>query len=56
MMSFGYSFNIWVPLVAFPTAGPYGAPRWKHGWPLVFVFWVLLFCGFITAIVLDKRG
>lgn len=55
-MTFGYSFNIWVPLLAFPTAGTYGAPRWQHGWPISFVFWLLLFVGFIAAIVMSKRG
>lgn len=56
MMTFGYSFNIWVPLLAFPTAGTYGAPRWQHGWPISFVFWFLLFVGFIAATVMGKRG
>lgn len=56
MMTFGYSFNIWVPLLAFPTAGAYGAPRWQHGWPISFVFWFLLFAGFIAATVMGKRG
>ncbi|KAJ4396764.1 hypothetical protein N0V93_000986 [Gnomoniopsis smithogilvyi] len=56
MMTFGYSFNIWVPLLAFPTAGSYGAPRWQRGWPVSFVFWFLLFAGFLAAIVLGKRG
>lgn len=55
MMTFGYSFNIWVPLLAFPTAGPYGAPRWPHGWPVSFVFYFLLWAGFITAIFIHRR-
>lgn len=55
MMTFGYSFNIWVPLLAFPTAGYYGAPRWRNGWPVAFAFWTLLFGAFITAVVLQKR-
>lgn len=55
MMTFGYSFNIWVPLLAFPTAGEYGAPRWPHGWPMSFVFYFLLWAGFITAIVMHRR-
>ncbi|KAJ6160909.1 MFS general substrate transporter [Penicillium chermesinum] len=54
-MTFGYSFNIWVPLLIFPTAGPYGAPEWKKGWPVTFVFYFLLWAGFITAIVLHRR-
>lgn len=56
MMTFGYSFQIWVPLLIFPTAGPYGAPRWQHGWPVTFVFYFLLWAGFITALVLHRRG
>lgn len=56
MMTFGYSFQIWVPLLAFPTAGSYGAPRWQRGWPVAFVFDFLLWVGFITAIVIHKRG
>ena len=55
MMTFGYSFNIWVPLLAFPTAGYYGAPRWRKGWPIAFVFYFLLWVGFITAIVIYRR-
>lgn len=55
MMTFGYSFNIWVPLLAFPTAGEYGAPRWPHGWPMSFVFYFLLWAGFIIAIVMHRR-
>ncbi|KAJ6044808.1 uncharacterized protein N7446_003002 [Penicillium canescens] len=55
MMSVGYSFNIWVPLLAFPTAGPNGAPRWRHGWPVSFVFYFLLWAGFVVAIVIYRR-
>ncbi|KAJ5168799.1 uncharacterized protein N7482_004393 [Penicillium canariense] len=55
MMTFGYSFNIWVPLLLFPTAGPYGAPRWKKGWPVAFVFYFLLWAGFIVAIIFHRR-
>ncbi|KAJ0423517.1 major facilitator superfamily domain-containing protein [Aspergillus carlsbadensis] len=55
MMTFGYSFNIWVPLLLFPTAGPDGAPRWRKGWPTTFVFYFFLWAGFFTAIVLYKR-
>lgn len=54
-MTFGYSFQIWVPLLAFPTAGEYGAPRWPRGWPITFVFYFLLWAGFITAIVMHRR-
>jgi hypothetical protein len=54
MMTFGYSFNIWVPLLAFPTAGLYGAPRWKKGWPVSFTFFFLLWAGFVTAILLYR--
>lgn len=54
-MTFGYSFNIWVPLLAFPTAGEYGAPRWPRGWPISFVFYFLLWAGFMTAIVIHRR-
>lgn len=54
-MTFGYSFQIWVPLLIFPTSGPYGATRWQHGWPVTFVFYFLLWVGFITALVLHKR-
>ncbi|KAG6362272.1 hypothetical protein INS49_010502 [Diaporthe citri] len=56
MMTFGYSFQIWVPLLIFPTAGPYGAPRWQHGWPVTFVFYFLLWAGFITALLLHRQG
>ncbi|KAF9892252.1 hypothetical protein FE257_002029 [Aspergillus nanangensis] len=55
MMTFGYSFNIWVPLLLFPTAGPDGAPRWRKGWPVTLVFFFLLWAGFITAIFLYRR-
>lgn len=55
MMTFGYSFQIWVPLLIFPTSGPYGAPRWQHGWPVTFVFYFLLWAGFITSLVLYRR-
>lgn len=55
MMTFGYSFNIWVPLLLFPTAGPYGAPRWPKGWPVTFAFYFLLWAGFIAAIVIHRR-
>ncbi|ORY69498.1 major facilitator superfamily domain-containing protein [Pseudomassariella vexata] len=55
MMTFGYSFNIWVPLLLFPTAGPNGAPRWSHGWPVAMVFYILLWTGFMTAILLHRR-
>ncbi|KAJ5292978.1 uncharacterized protein N7443_008931 [Penicillium atrosanguineum] len=55
MMTFGYSFNIWVPLLLFPTAGPDGAPRWKKGWPVAFVFYFLLWAGFVSAVLLHKR-
>ncbi|KAJ5906096.1 uncharacterized protein N7473_003012 [Penicillium subrubescens] len=55
MMTFGYSFNIWVPLLLFPTAGPYGAPRWKKGWPVSLVFFFLLWAGFMTAVILHRR-
>lgn len=55
MMTFGYSFNIWVPLLAFPTAGEYGAPRWPHGWPVSFVFYFLLWTGFVSSIAMHRR-
>ncbi|KAI1866164.1 uncharacterized protein JN550_007853 [Neoarthrinium moseri] len=55
MMTFGYSFNIWVPLLLFPTAGPIGAPRWPVGWPVTLVFYVLLWAGFILAVILYHR-
>lgn len=55
MMTFGYSFQIWVPLLAFPTAGAFGAPRWKHGWPVTFVFTFLLWAGFIVAILVHRK-
>ncbi|KAL4901413.1 hypothetical protein BDW74DRAFT_187652 [Aspergillus multicolor] len=55
MMTFGYSFNIWVPLLLFPTAGPDGAPRWRKGWPVTFVFYFFLWAGFITSLVLYRR-
>ncbi|KAL4866783.1 hypothetical protein BDV12DRAFT_198878 [Aspergillus spectabilis] len=55
MMTFGYSFNIWVPLLLFPTAGPDGAPRWRKGWPTTFVFHFFIWAGFVTSIVLYRR-
>ncbi|PYH94024.1 MFS general substrate transporter [Aspergillus ellipticus CBS 707.79] len=55
MMTFGYSFEIWVPLLLFPTAGPDGAPRWRKGWPAAFAFFFLLWVGFISAILIHKR-
>lgn len=55
MMTFGYSFQIWLPLLVFPTAGSYGALRWTKGWPVTFVFYFLLWLGFILAIVLYRR-
>ncbi|KAI0165114.1 MFS general substrate transporter [Hypoxylon sp. FL1284] len=55
MMTFGYSFNIWAPLVLFPTVGPNGAPRWRIGWPFTLAFRILLWIGFITAILLHRR-
>lgn len=55
-MTFGYSFQIWVPLLIFPTAGPHGAPRWQLGWPVTLVFFFLLWVGFITALLLHRRG
>ncbi|KAF2140988.1 uncharacterized protein K452DRAFT_299053 [Aplosporella prunicola CBS 121167] len=55
MMAFGYSFNIWVPLLLFPTAGSWGAPRWKAGWPATIAFYTLLWIGFIVVIYLHRR-
>jgi hypothetical protein len=55
MMTFGYSFNIWVPLLLFPTAGPDGAPRWMKGWPVTFVFYFLLWAGFVSAVVIHRK-
>ncbi|KAL4785447.1 major facilitator superfamily domain-containing protein [Aspergillus varians] len=55
MMTFGYSFNIWVPLLLFPTAGPNGAPRWRKGWPVTFLFYFFLWAAFITALMLHRR-
>ncbi|KAJ5717838.1 MFS general substrate transporter [Penicillium malachiteum] len=55
MMTFGYSFQIWVPLLVFPTSGHYGAPQWIKGWPVAFTFYALLWGGFITALVLYRR-
>lgn len=55
MMTFGYSFQIWVPLLVFPTAGPYGAPQWRKGWPVSFVFYFLLWAGFIVSLLLHRR-
>lgn len=55
MMTFGYSFNIWVPLVLFPTAGPDGAPRWRKGWPVTFVFFFLLWAGFVVSVIIYRR-
>ncbi|KAE8391409.1 putative pantothenate transporter [Aspergillus alliaceus] len=54
MMTFGYSFQIWVPLLLFPTAGPDDAPRWRKGWPAAFAFFVLLWLGFIAAIAIHQ--
>ncbi|KAJ5914160.1 MFS general substrate transporter [Penicillium tannophilum] len=55
MMTFGYSFQIWVPLLVFPTSGHYGAPQWIKGWPVAFVFYFMLWAGFITALVIYRR-
>lgn len=55
MMTFGYSFNIWVPLLAYPTAGPDGAPRWRKGWPISFVFFFLLWAGFMASVYIWRR-
>ncbi|KAI1335466.1 MFS general substrate transporter [Xylariaceae sp. FL0016] len=55
MMTFGYSFDIWLPLLLYPTAGPNGAPRWRHGWPASLVFYVALWASFIIAILLHRR-
>ncbi|EFW99786.1 cellular morphogenesis protein [Grosmannia clavigera kw1407] len=55
MMTFGYSFNIWVPLLLFPTAGEYGAPRWKKGWPVTIALCFFFCLGFTTATVLFRR-
>ncbi|KAJ6095703.1 hypothetical protein N7486_006449 [Penicillium sp. IBT 16267x] len=55
MMTFGYSFQIWVPLLVFPTSGHYGAPQWIKGWPVAFVFYFLLWVGFITSLVIHRR-
>ncbi|KAK7757371.1 hypothetical protein SLS62_000383 [Diatrype stigma] len=55
MMTFGYSFNIWVPLLLFPTVGPNGAPRWRIGWPVSLVFRLLLWAGFILVLLLYRR-
>ncbi|KGO45054.1 Major facilitator superfamily domain, general substrate transporter [Penicillium expansum] len=55
MMTFGYSFNIWVPLLAYPTAGPDGAPRWRKGWPISFVFFFLLWAGFVASVYIWRR-
>ncbi|KGO55685.1 Major facilitator superfamily domain, general substrate transporter [Penicillium expansum] len=55
MMTFGYSFNIWVPLLAYPTSGPDGAPRWRKGWPISFVFFFLLWAGFVASVYIWRR-
>ncbi|KAK7519051.1 major facilitator superfamily domain-containing protein [Phyllosticta citriasiana] len=55
MMCFGYSFNIWVPLLLFPTAGDWGAPRWKAGWPASIAFYALLWAGFMSALYIHRR-
>ncbi|KAI2635707.1 MFS general substrate transporter [Hypomontagnella submonticulosa] len=55
MMTFGYSFYIWVPLLLFPTVGPNGAPRWRIGWPVAMSFHVLLWAGFLIAVLLHRR-
>lgn len=44
-----------VPLLLFPTAGYNGAPRWRKGWPVTFVFFFLLLAGFVAAVVLHRR-
>jgi ACS family pantothenate transporter-like MFS transporter len=55
MVTISYSFYVWVPLLLYPTAGYNGAPRWRKGWPLSFVFSFLVWAGFMTAIILNKR-
>ncbi|OQE80467.1 hypothetical protein PENNAL_c0046G01349 [Penicillium nalgiovense] len=56
MMTFGYSFNIWVPLLAFPTTGSDGAPRWRKGWPISFVFFFFLWAGFVVSVEQKKEA
>ncbi|KAK3374730.1 MFS general substrate transporter [Podospora didyma] len=55
MMTVGYSFNVWVPLLLFPTAGSDGAPRWRKGWPVTYVFYFLLWSGFIASLSIHRR-
>ncbi|KAL4793672.1 major facilitator superfamily domain-containing protein [Aspergillus venezuelensis] len=55
MMTFGYQFQIWVPILIFPTTGPDGAPRWRKGWSFTFVFFFFLWVGFVTSLVLHRR-
>ena len=55
MMMIGFSFNLWAPLLLYPTAGPLGAPRWKIGWPASLVFYAVLSGAFIAAVMLHRR-
>ncbi|KAJ5899567.1 hypothetical protein N7495_004311 [Penicillium taxi] len=57
MMTFGYSFQIWVPLLLFPTTAPNGngATRWRKGWPVTLCFYFLLWVLFMAAVLLHRR-
>ncbi|KAH6680064.1 putative pantothenate transporter [Plectosphaerella plurivora] len=55
MMTVSYAFNTWAPLLIYPTVGPYGAPRWKKGWPTALTLFTLQWLLFVLAHVLNRR-
>ncbi|EXJ88504.1 hypothetical protein A1O1_05434 [Capronia coronata CBS 617.96] len=52
MMTFGYAFYIWVPLLLYATVD---APQWKKGWPACIAFSVVMFLLFVVATLLHRR-
>ena len=52
MMTFGYTFYIWVPLLLYPTVD---APQWKKSWPAEIVFSVVMFVLFAIGTARYRR-
>ncbi|KAF7553121.1 hypothetical protein G7Z17_g3878 [Cylindrodendrum hubeiense] len=55
MMTISYAFNAWAPLLIYPTAGEYGAPQWKKGWPTALALFIVQWLLFLLAYVLHNR-
>ena len=55
MMTVSYAFNTWAPLLIYPTVGPYGAPRWRKGWPTALALFTRQWLLFVLAHVLHTR-